>query len=168
MGYEKYSKEGHHTGNSRNGSYPKKVKTESPGDMVLSIPGDRNSEFSSKPHAKGQRMSDKLQEAIVGMYSRGMTTSDISEQAGQVYGMDVSGGTISNVTARITEQLKEWQQRPLEAVYYVVIGLQQDGLKEVLGMWVTESQSASFWLTVLTDLKHRFDRLLQNPTEAVR
>jgi putative transposase len=178
LGYEKYSKEGHNTGNSRNGSYPKTVKTESLGDMVLNIPRDRNSEYSPQLIPKGQRMSDKLEEAIIGMYSRGMTTSDIREQVKQVYGVEVSEGTVSNVTGRIIEHVKEWQSRPLEPVYYVVwmdgimlkikhsgkyqskciylvIGLKKDGLKEVLGMWTAESESASFWMSVLTDLKAR-------------
>jgi putative transposase len=178
LGYQKYAKEGNNTGNSRNGSYSKKVKTESLGDMVLNIPRDRNSEYSPQLIAKGQRMSDKLEEAIIGMYSRGMTTSDISEQVKQVYGVDVSEATISNVTARITEHVREWQNRPLEAVYcvvwmdgivlkikeagkyinkciYLVIGLKNDGLKEVLGMWTSQAESASFWLSVLTDLKAR-------------
>jgi len=123
-------------------------------------------------------MSDKLEEVIIGMYGRGMTTSDISEQVKEVYGVDVSEGTISNVTNRIVEHVKLWQQRPLEPVYftvwmdgimlkvkhngrytnkcvYIVIGLRQDGLKEVLGMWIAESESASFWMSVLTDLKAR-------------
>lgn len=178
LGYEKYAKAGHHTGNSRNGSYSKKVKTESLGDMVLNIPRDRNSEYSPQLIPKGQRMSDRLEEAIIGMYSRGMTTSDICEQVKQIYGVDVSEGTISNVTARIIEHVKEWQSRLLEPVYYVVwmdgimlrikqggkyvnkciylvIGLKKDGLKEVLGMWTAESESASFWLSVMTDLKAR-------------
>lgn len=178
LGYEKHSKEGNNSGNSRNGSYTKKVKTESLGDMVLNIPRDRNSEYSPRLIPKGQRMSDKLEEAIIGMYSRGMTTSDISEQVKQVYGVEVSEGTISNVTGRVIEHVKEWQARPLEPVYYVVwmdgivlkikqggkyinkciylvIGLKNDGLKEVLGMWIAENESASFWLSVLTDLKAR-------------
>lgn len=178
LGYEKHSKEGHNTGNSRNGSYKKKVKTDSLGDLVLNIPRDRNSEFEPQLVPKGQRMSDKLEEAIIGMYSRGMTTSDISEQVREVYGVDVSEGTVSNVTNRILEHVKEWQQRPLEQVYftvwmdaivlkvkhngkyinkcvYIVIGLRKDGLKEVLGMWMAETESASFWLSVLTDLKAR-------------
>jgi transposase-like protein len=123
-------------------------------------------------------MSDKLGEAIIGMYSRGMTTSDITEQVRQVYGVEVSEGTISNVTNRIIEHIKEWQNRPLESVYftvwmdgiilkvkqngkylnkciYLVIGLKKDGLKEVLGMWMAETESASFWMSVLTDLKAR-------------
>lgn len=178
LGYEKHSKEGHNSGNSRNGSYTKKVKTESLGDLILNIPRDRNSEFSPQLIPKGSRMSDKLEEAIIGMYSRGMTTSDISQQVKEVYGVEVSEGTISNVTNRIIEHVKEWQNRSLEPVYftvwmdgivlkvrhngkyinkciYLVIGLKNDGLKEVLGMWIAETESASFWLSVLTDLKAR-------------
>jgi len=178
LGYEKYSKEGYGTGNSRNGSYSKKVKTENLGEVLLNIPRDRNSEFEPQLIPKGQRMSDKLEEAITGMYSRGMTTSDISAQVKEIYGLDVSEGTISNVTNRIIEHVKEWQARPLEQVYltvwmdgimlkikqngkyvnkcvYIVIGLKNDGLKEVLGMWLAENESAAFWLSVLTDLKAR-------------
>ena len=178
LGYEKHSKEGHNSGNSRNGTYPKKVKTQSLGDMVLNIPRDRNSEFEPQLIPKGSRMSDKLEESIIGMYSRGMTTSDISQQVKEVYGVEVSEGTISNVTNRIIEHVKEWQNRPLEPVYYtvwmdgivlkvkqngkyinkciyLVIGLKKDGLKEVLGMWMAEIESASFWMSVLTDLKAR-------------
>lgn len=178
LGYQKHSKEGHNSGNSRNGSYSKTVKTESLGDVVLNIPRDRNSEFEPQLIPKGQRMSDKLEEAIIGMYSRGMTTADISEQVKEVYGVDVSEGTISNVTNKILEQVKLWQNRPLEQVYftvwmdgivlkvkqngrfvnkcvYLVIGLRNDGYKEVLGMWMAETESASFWLSVLTDLKAR-------------
>lgn len=178
LGYEKYSRAGHNTGNSRNGSSPKKVKTESLGEMVLNIPRDRKSQFEPQLIPKGSRMSDKLEEAIISMYGRGMTTSDISEQVKEIYGVDVSEGTISNVTNRIVDHIKEWQNRPLESVYYtvwmdgivlkvkqngkyinkciyLVIGLRKDGLKEVLGMWLAETESASFWLSVLTDLKAR-------------
>lgn len=178
LGYEKHSPEGRNSGNSRNGSYKKKVKTESLGDLALNIPRDRNSEFDPVLIPKGQRMSDKLEEAIIGMYGRGMTTSDISEHVKEVYGVEVSEGTISNVTHRITEHVKSWQNRPLEPVYftvwmdgiilkvkqngkyinkciYLVIGLKKDGLKEVLGMWMAETESASFWMSVLTDLKAR-------------
>jgi transposase-like protein len=178
LGYEKHSSQGHNSGNSCNGSYPKKVKTQSLGDMVLNIPRDRNSEFNPQLIPKGSRMSDKLEESIIGMYSRGMTTADISQQVKEAYGVDVSESTISNVTNRIIEHVKEWQNRPLEAVYftvwmdgivlkvkqngkfinkciYLVIGLKSDGLKEVLGMWMAETESAAFWLSVLTDLKAR-------------
>lgn len=178
LGYQKHSKEGRNTGNSRNGSYSKKVKTESLGDMVLNIPRDRNSEFEPRLVPKGQRMSDKLEEAIIGMYGRGMTTSDICEQVREIYGIDVSEGTVSNVTNKIIEQVKAWQNRPLDQVYftvwmdgimlkikqngrfvnkcvYLVIGLRNDGHKEVLGMWIADTESAAFWLSVLTDLKAR-------------
>lgn len=178
LGYEKHSKQGYGSGNSRNGFYSKKVKTDNLGDLVLNIPRDRNGEFEPQLIPKGQRMSDKLEEAITGMYSRGMTTSDISQQVKDIYGVDVSEGTISNVTNRIIEHIKEWQNRPLESVYFtvwmdgimlkvkqngkyinkcifIVIGLKNDGLKEVLGMWIAENESASFWLNVLTDLKAR-------------
>lgn len=146
--------------------------------MVLNIPRDRNSEFEPQLIPKGQRMSDKLEESIIGMYSRGMTTSDISQQVKEVYGVEVSEGTISNVTNRIIEHIRDWQNRPLEPVYftvwmdgivlkvkqngkfinkciYLVIGLKNDGLKEVLGMWMAETESAAFWLSVLTDMKAR-------------
>lgn len=175
LGYEKHSKEGFNTGNSRNGSYSKRVKTASLGDLVLSIPRDRNGEYEPQLVPKGQRMSDQLEESIIGMYSRGMTTSDISQQVKEVYGVDVSEGTVSNVTHRIIEHIKEWQNRPLEPVYftvwmdgimvkvrhngkivntciYLVIGLKSDGLKEVLGMWMAERESAAFWMSVPTDL----------------
>jgi len=178
LGYEKHSPEGNNSGNSRNGSYRKKVKTQSLGDRVLNIPRDRNSEFEPQLVPKGSRMSDKLEETIIGMYSRGMTNADICEQVKDAYGVDVSEGTVTNVTNRIIEHVKEWQNRPLESVYftvwmdgivlkvkqngkyinkciYLVIGLRKDGLKEVLGMWMAETESASFWMSVLTDLKAR-------------
>lgn len=178
LGYEKYSPAGHHSGNSRNGASKKTLKSASLGDMVLNIPRDRNSEFEPRLIPKHERMSDKIEDAIIGMYSRGMSVRDIEEQIREMYGVAVSEGTISNVTNRIIEHVKEWQNQPLEKHYYVlwmdgivfkvrynakitnktiylVIGLNQDGLKQVLGMWISETESAAFWLSVLTDLKHR-------------
>ncbi len=178
LGYEKHSPDGYNSGNSRNGTSKKKVKTESLGDMVLNIPRDRKSTFEPKLVPKHQRMSDKIEEVIVGMYSRGMTTRDIEDQVKEIYGVEVSEGTISNVTNRLIDNIKQWQIRPLEPVYFVVwmdgislkirsngkvinktiflvIGLNKEGMKEVLGMWINETESASFWLTVLTDLKAR-------------
>lgn len=178
LGYEKHSPQGHHSGNSRNGYSKKKVKTESIGDMVLNIPRDRKSSFEPQLIPKYERMSDKIEQAIIGMYSRGMTTRDIEEQIREIYGVDVSEGTVSNVTNRLLDHIKQWQIRPLEPVYFVVwmdgiclkirtngkiinktiflvIGLNNMGMKEVLGMWINETESASFWLNVLTDLKAR-------------
>lgn len=178
LGYEKHSKEGYGSGNNRNGSFKKTIKTDHLGDLVLNIPRDRNGEFEPQLIPKGQRMSDKLEDAITGMYSRGMTTADIRDQVKEVYGVDISEGTVSNVTNRVLEHVKEWQNRPLESVYFtvwmdgivmkvkqsgkyvnkcvfLVIGLKNDGVKEVLGMWLAENESSAFWLTVLTDLKAR-------------
>jgi transposase-like protein len=177
-GYAKYSPAGRNSGNSRNGASEKTVKSASLGDMALNIPRDRNSEFSPQLIPKHERMSDKIEEAIIGMYSRGMSVRDIEEQVRKIYGVEVSEGTVSNVTNRIIEHVKEWQNQPLERHYcilwmdglvfkirhnakitnrtvYLVIGLNQDGLKQVLGMWIAEAESAAFWLSVLTDLKNR-------------
>jgi transposase-like protein len=178
LGYEKNDPTGNNSGNSRNGSSKKTVKSESLGDMVLNIPRDRNSTFEPKLIPKHQRMSDKIEETIIGLYSRGMSTRDIEEQVRELYGVDVSEGTVSNVTNRLIDTIKAWQNRPLESVYFtlwmdgisfkirhqgkvvnktifLVIGLNNQGMKEVLGMWINETESASFWLTVLTDLKAR-------------
>lgn len=178
LGYEKHSPDGHNTGNSRNGSYTKKVKTASVGDVVLNIPRDRNGEFEPQLVPKGSRMSDKIEETIIGMYSRGMSTADIAQQVKEAYGISVSSSTISNVTAHITEHVRQWQNRPLEPVYvvvwldaivlkikhngryqnkciYLAIGLRNDGHKEVLGMWLSETESATFWMGVLTEIKGR-------------
>lgn len=178
LGYEKHSPEGRNSGNSRNGHSKKKVKSESVGDLLLSIPRDRNSTFEPQLIPKHQRMSEKIEQSIIGMYSRGMSTRDIEDQVREIYGVKVSESTVSAVTGRIVDHIKEWQNRPLEPVYfacwmdgiqfrirhngkvvnkciYLVIGLNKEGRKEVLGMWVNETESASFWLSVLTDLKVR-------------
>ena len=177
LGYEKYSSNGINSGNSRNGSNKKTLKT-SVGDVPIEVPRDRNSEFEPTIVPKYQTISEKIEQAIVGMYSRGMTTRDIEEQVREIYGVDVSETTVSNLTNKMITAIKEWQSRPLESVYfvvwmdgisfkirhnskiinktiYLVLGLTQEGLKEVLGMWVNETESASFWMQVLTDLKAR-------------
>lgn len=178
LGYEKHSPAGYNTGNSRNGSSAKTVKTESVGDLALSIPRDRNGSFEPGVIPRHSRMTDKLEDAIIGMYSRGMTTPDIEQQVAEIYGVSVSPTTVSNITNKLLDNIKAWQSRPLEKVYfvvwldgirlkirhnsrivdktiYLVIGLNSQGLKEVLGMWVSETESASFWLSVLNDLKNR-------------
>lgn len=178
LGYSKHTKEGYNTGNSRNGSFPKTVTTENVGEVLLNIPRDRNGEFEPHIIAKGQTISSKIEDAIIGMYSRGMTTSDVRKQVEEIYGLQISETTVSNITESIMESAKEWQQRPLEPVYfavwmdgvvlkiredgkvinkcvYIVIGLTPEGKKEVLGFWIEKTESAAFWLTVLTDLKIR-------------
>ncbi len=178
LGYSKHSTEGYNSGNSRNGSFPKTINTENVGEVVLDIPRDRKSEFTPQVIPKGETISAKIEDAIIGMYSRGMTISDVCNQVEDMYGLSISATTVSNISERISESAKEWQQRALEPVYfavwmdgivlkiredgrvinkcvYIVIGLRPDGLKEVLGIWIERTESASFWLSVLTDLKAR-------------
>lgn len=178
LGYEKHAPEGRGSGNSRNGFSSKKIKSETLGDVVLSIPRDRNASFEPRLIPKHQRMSEQIEQSIIGMYSRGMSTRDIEDQIREMYGVEISESTVSTVTSRVLDMIKEWQSRPLEPVYftcwmdgiqfkvrhngkvvskciYLVIGLKNDGLKEILGMWINETESASFWLSVLTDLRAR-------------
>jgi putative transposase len=177
LGYPKYDPTGKNSGNSRNGFSRKTLKTNL-GEVPLDVPRDRNSTFDPVVVPKHERMSAKIEHAIITMYTRGMTTRDIEATIKDIYGVAVSGGSISNITSAILEDIKEWQQRPLDHVYYVVwmdgivvkvrqngkvqgktiylmIGLKQNGRKEVLGMWISETESASFWLNVLTDIKAR-------------
>lgn len=178
LGYEPNAKQGYNSGNNRNGYYSKTVKSENLGDMVLNIPRDRNGTFEPKLIPKGQTMTEHLEHCILSLYSKGMTTSDISDQIKEMYGVDVSDMTISNITNSVLEHFTAWQNRPLEDLYFtvwmdgivfkvrednkyinkcihVVLGLKQDGKKEVLGLWISQTESASFWLSVLTDLKAR-------------
>ncbi len=178
LGYSKHTKEGYNTGNSRNGSFPKTITTENVGEVVLNIPRDRNGAFEPLIIPKGQTISSKIEQAITGMYSRGMTTSDVRKQVLEIYGLEISETTVSNITEGIMASAKEWQQRALEPVYfalwmdgiilkvrtdnkvinkcvYIVIGLKPDGTKEVLGFWIEKTESAAFWMSVLTDLKAR-------------
>ena len=178
LGYSRHSTEGYNTGNSRNGSFPKTITTENVGEVVLNIPRDRNGDFDPRVIPKGETISSKIEDAILGMYSRGMTTSDVRKQVLEVYGLDISETTVSNITERVMEAAREWQQRPLEPVYfalwmdgivlkiredgkvinkcvYIVIGLKADGRKEVLGYWIEKTETAAFWMSVLTDLKGR-------------
>ncbi len=178
LGYQKHKVEGYNSGNSRNGSFNKTIKSETFGDIVLSIPRDRNGKFEPQIIPKGETMSQKIEEAILGMYARGMTRSDIVEQVKSVYGISVSESTISTISDKILIDVEEWTKRALDAQYlivwmdavhlkvrsegkyinqamHVVIGLRTDGMKEVLGMWLNKIESASFWMTVLSDLKSR-------------
>lgn len=178
LGYNKHEKAGYNSGNSRNGTFKKTIHTENVGEVQLHIPRDRNAEFEPFIIPKGASISSKIEDAILGMYSRGMSTADITNQVEDIYGLEISETTISNITHKIIAVAKEWQQRPLESVYFavwmdgivikiredgkvlnkcvfIVIGLTNEGKKEVLGFWIDRNESASFWMTVLTDLKAR-------------
>jgi transposase-like protein len=177
LGYEKHQSREMSSGNSRNGYSSKTLKTDI-GNIPLDVPRDRDSSFEPVIVPKHQRMSARIEQSIITLYSRGMSTRDIEETIKDMYGVQLSEGSVSNITNSIIENIKQWQQRPLEEVYFVVwmdgivikirhngkvigktiyliIGLNRDGLKEVLGMWISETESASFWMNVLTDLKAR-------------
>lgn len=178
LGYSRYDYKNKDTDNSRNGYSSKTLRT-SFGDVEVSVPRDRKSEFDPKVLRKNQAsISQDIEEKILSMYAKGMTTGDIEAHIQDIYGVDVSDTTVSRITDKILPVAKEWQQRPLESIYavvfldaihyhvrsegqivkkavYIAIGIDLDGHKDVLGMWVGENESAKFWATVLSSLKNR-------------
>ena len=178
LGYSRYDYKNKDTDNSRNGYSSKTLRT-SFGDVEVSVPRDRKSEFDPKVLRKNQTsISQYIEEKILSMYAKGMTTGDIEAHIQDIYGVDVSDTTVSRITDKILPAAKEWQQRPLESIYavvfldaihyhvrsegqivkkavYIAIGIDLDGHKDVLGMWVGENESAKFWATVLNSLKNR-------------
>jgi len=178
LGYSKYDYRNKETENSRNGHSKKTVKS-SFGKIDIDVPRDRNGDFEPQILKKHQTtLSGDIEEKILSMYAKGMTTSDIEGHIRDIYGLSVSDTTISRVTDRILPVVRDWQQRPLESVYavvfmdgiyfhvrsegqivkkavYVAIGLQMDGIRDVLGMWVGENESAKYWLSILNSLKNR-------------
>jgi len=177
LGYEKHSPEGFNSGNSRNGKTSKTVKT-TLGEVELEVPRDRNSSFEPVLIPKRSRKVEAIEDIIISLYARGMTVRDIEAQIREVYGYNISDSTISNVTAKVQTLVTEWQNRALSSMYYVVwmdgivfkvrqngkvinktvylaVGLNSEGHKEMLGMWLGESESASFWMSVMTDLRAR-------------
>lgn len=177
LGYEKHSPEGINTGNSRNGKTSKTVKT-TLGEVELEVPRDRNASFEPVLIPKRSRKVEAIEDIIISLYARGMTVRDIEAQIREVYGYNISDSTISNVTAKVQTLVTEWQNRALSSMYYVVwmdgivfkvrqngkvinktvylaVGLNSEGHKEMLGMWLGESESASFWMSVMTDLRAR-------------
>ena len=175
LGYEKHEKTT--TPNARNGFSNKKIKS-SFGETQIQVPRDRNATFNPVIVPKRQNMLDGLENVIVSLYAKGMSNSDIEEQIREVYNFEVSTSTISRITDSVSNDIVAWQNRPLEPVYlivwmdgivfkvrenskvvnktiYLAVGLNRDGKKEILGMWLGKNESASFWLGVLTDLKAR-------------
>jgi transposase-like protein len=175
LGYEKHAKTS--SGNARNGASAKQVKT-SFGESTVQVPRDRDASFNPMLLPKRQSMADGLENVIVSLYAKGMSVSDIEEQIREVYSFEISTSTISRITETVANDIIAWQNRPLEPVYlivwmdgivfkvrenskvinktiYLAVGLNREGKKEVLGMWLGKNESASFWLGVLTDLKAR-------------
>ena len=177
LGYSKNSPEGRNSGNSRNGKGSKTLKTDH-GELSITTPRDRNSEFDPQIIKKGQRRFTGFDDKILSMYARGMTTRDIQSHLEDIYGVEVSADLVSTVTDGVLEEIKEWQNRPLEALYpivyfdavrlkvrdegqvmnkaaYLAIGVGLDGLKDVLGIWLEKTEGAKFWLKVITELQNR-------------
>jgi putative transposase len=177
LGYVKGDPAGNGSGNSRNGSYGKTVTTAS-GPVRIGVPRDRNGSFEPKIVPKRQRRLGQVDDMILSLYARGMTTRDIQAHLAEVYGAEVSPALISNVTSVVAEEITAWQTRPLDAVYPIIyidalmvkvrdggtvdnkaahlaIGVDLDGYKHVLGIWLAASEGARFWGGVLTELRNR-------------
>lgn len=177
LGYEKHDPAGNNSGNSRNGYSKKNVKTRF-GTSEIQMPRDRNSQFEPQIIKKYETTSNQLEDQIIAMYAKGMSTRDIEDHMRDIYGIDVSPTMVSKITDRILPMITEWQSRPLERVYpivfldaihfkvrqdsrivnkaaYSVLGINLEGHKEILGIWIGENESAKFWLGVCNDLKNR-------------
>lgn len=178
LSYSKYDYRNKETNNSRNGHSQKTMHT-SYGDMEIDIPRDRNGEFEPQIVKKYQNtVTQDMEEKIISMYAKGMTTGDIESHMRELYDLDISDSTISRITDKILPIVKEWQERPLEEIYavvfmdaihyhvrhegrivkravYIAIGIDMDGHKDVLGMYVGQNESAKFWLSILNGLKNR-------------
>lgn len=178
LGYTKYDYRNKDTDNSRNGHSSKTLHT-SYGDMQLGIPRDRKGEFEPQAVKKYQNtVTQDMEEKIISMYAKGMTTGDIESHLRELYDIDISDSTISRVTDKILPIVREWQERPLEEVYavvfmdaihyhvrsegrivkravYIALGIDMHGHKDVLGMYVGENESAKFWLSIMNGLKNR-------------
>ena len=178
LGYDRYDTKEKTTDDSRNGHSSKTLRT-SFGDTTIQIPRDRKGEFDPVILRKNQTsISQDVEAKIISMYAKGMTTADIGDHIRDIYGIEVSGSTVSRITDKILPEAKEWQQRPLESVYavmfmdaihyhvrsegqivkkpvYIAIGIDLSGKKDVLGMWVGENESAKYWATVLNSLHNR-------------
>lgn len=177
LGYEKHDREGKNTDNRRNGYTKKNVKSKY-GAMDINVPRDRDGEFEPTVIPKNKRNISGIEDQIISLYARGMSTRDIHDQINDIYGIEVSAEMVSKITDKILPQIKEWQSRALDRMYpfifmdaihfkvrennqvvskaaYVVLGVNKEGFKEILGIWIGENETSKFWLTVLNSLKNR-------------
>lgn len=175
LGYEKNEKA--NAGNTRNGKGIKTIKT-GKGAYTIEVPRDRNSTFNPKLVPKRKRMIDHIEDVVISLYAKGMSTEDISEQVKEIYGVNLSNSSVSNITERVLVDIAQWQKRELDNTYlivwldgivfkvrqegkiinkniYIVAGLNTQGKKEILGLWINENESAQFWSKALTDLRTR-------------
>jgi transposase-like protein len=179
LGYEKAQRRPEETEqkNYRNGHSTKTIKTQL-GEVEINVPRDRKGEYEPQIIGKYSRNAEGMEEKILSLYSAGMSQRDIAEQIESLYGVEISPELVSKISERIVPQITEWQNRPLEETYpfvfmdaihykvrddgrvvnkaaYVVLGVNMDGCKEILGIWLGESESSKFWLSVMNDLKSR-------------
>jgi len=177
LGYKKYDPVGKKSGNSRNGHSAKQLTT-SFGKEDLNVPRDRNGTFEPVAVKKYETVESDVEERIISMYAKGMTTRDINDHMKDIYGVDVSATMISSITDKVLPLITEWQARPLSALYpvmyldgihfkvresgrivnkcaYTVLGIDDKGMKELLGIWVGETEGAKFWLGILNEIKNR-------------
>ncbi|WP_205409935.1 IS256 family transposase [Bacteroides ihuae] len=177
LGYDKHSTDGYNSGNSRNGSFSKKIQSEH-GEHLIEVPRDRKGEFEPIVVPKHQSRGLSIERLVISLYAKGMSVSDIEDELRDIYQINLSTSAISIITNKVTQTAIEWQNRPLERLYMVVwmdgivfkvresgkvinktvylcVGLNNRGYKEVLGMWIGKTESSSFWMSVLTDLKAR-------------
>ena len=179
LGYDKHDPAGRNRGNSRNGKRTKTVLTDAAGEIEIEVPRDRDGTFEPVIVAKRQRRLSDVDEVVLSLYAKGLTTGEISAHFADVYGASVSKDTVSRITERVIEEMQTWSTRPLEAVYaavfidaiqvkirdgqvgnrpiYAAIGVDLQGHRDILGMWAGQGagESAKFWLAVLTDLRNR-------------
>lgn len=177
LGYDRGDPVGRGSGNSRNGTTAKRVHTDV-GTVDLAVPRDRNGTFEPVIVAKGQRRLEGFNDRIIALYARGMTTRDIQAHLAEIYAVEVSPDLISKVTAAVLEDAKAWQNRPLEPVYaaiyldaisckvrdngvvtrksaYIAIGVDRDGYRDILGIWIGQAEGAKFWLKIVNELANR-------------
>lgn len=177
LGYEKHSSDASQFSNNRNGKTSKKVRGKL-GELAIEVPRDREGTFEPQIVPKRKRILEEIEDHVLTLYTHGMTTRDIESAIKDLYGVDMSEAHISHITDRIIEHIEQWKNRRLEKLYMVVwmdaivfkvrhegkvidkavqiaVGLNNKGYKEMLGMWLCQNESASFWMTVLTDLKSR-------------
>jgi putative transposase len=178
LGHEKHGRPAPGSGNIRNGARPKTVLTESTGQVGIQVPRDRDGTFEPQIVKKRQRRLTGVDEIVLSLYAKGLTTGEISAHFEEIYGASVSKETISRITGKVVEEMQAWQARPLDAVYaavfidaivvkirdgqvasrpvYAAIGVTLDGGKDILGLWAgTGGEGAKFWMSVLTDIKNR-------------
>src|SRR5699024_10882852 len=179
LGYEQHAVEGANSGNLRNGTRSKTVLSDNCGDVDVQVPRDRNGTFEPQIVKKRQKRLSDVDEMVLSLYAKGLTTGEISAHFADVYGADISKDTVSTITDRVIDEMQAWWARPLESVYaaifidaihvkirdgqvgnrpiYAAIGVDLDGHRDILGMWAGDGggESAKFWMSILTDLKNR-------------